>query len=52
MEELISWLPKNLESQILATSVAHGDFRIDNCILHPTENRVIAILDWKLSTLG
>ena len=52
MEELIDWLPKNLKDQELPTSVAHGDFRVDNCIFHPTENRVIAVLDWELSTLG
>ena len=52
MEELIDWLPKNLKEQELPTSVAHGDFRVDNCIFHPTENRVIAVLDWELSTLG
>ena len=52
MEELIDWLPKNLKDQELPTSVAHGDFRVDNCIFHPTDNRVIAVLDWELSTLG
>lgn len=52
MDELVKWLPENLKEQSLATSVAHGDFRVDNCIFHPTENRVIAVLDWELSTLG
>ena len=52
METLIDWLPANLKEQALKTSVAHGDFRVDNCIFHPTENRVIAVLDWELSTLG
>ena len=52
MDRLIDWLPKNIPKQHLATSVVQGDFRVDNCIFHPTENKVIAVLDWELSTLG
>ena len=52
MERLLNWLPKNIPDQSLPTSVVQGDFRVDNCIFHPTENRVIAVLDWELSTLG
>jgi aminoglycoside phosphotransferase (APT) family kinase protein len=51
MEQLIDWLPKTLPAQT-RTSVVHGDFRIDNMIFHPTEARVLAVLDWELSTLG
>ncbi len=51
MERLIDWLPKSLPAQE-RTSVVHGDYRLDNMVLHPTEPRVIAVLDWELSTLG
>ncbi|MDB5442651.1 MAG: hypothetical protein JWP73_1027 [Phenylobacterium sp.] len=51
MERLIDWLPKSLPAQE-RTSIVHGDYRLDNMIFHPTEPRVIAVLDWELSTLG
>jgi aminoglycoside phosphotransferase (APT) family kinase protein len=51
MERLIDFLPKSLPAQE-RTSVVHGDYRLDNMVLHPTESRVIAVLDWELSTLG
>jgi aminoglycoside phosphotransferase (APT) family kinase protein len=51
MERLIEWLPKTLPAQE-RTSIVHGDYRLDNMILHATEPRVIAVLDWELSTLG
>jgi aminoglycoside phosphotransferase (APT) family kinase protein len=51
MERLIEWLPKTLPAQE-RTSIVHGDYRLDNMIFHPTEPRVIAVLDWELSTLG
>jgi aminoglycoside phosphotransferase (APT) family kinase protein len=51
MDQLIDWLPKNAP-QDEETSIIHGDFRIDNMIFHPTEPRVLAVLDWELSTLG
>ncbi|MDP1597705.1 phosphotransferase [Phenylobacterium sp.] len=51
MERLIEFLPKSLPAQE-RTSVVHGDYRLDNMVLHPTEPRVIAVLDWELSTLG
>jgi aminoglycoside phosphotransferase (APT) family kinase protein len=51
MERLIEWLPQSLPPQE-RTSIVHGDYRLDNMIFHPTEPRVIAVLDWELSTLG
>jgi aminoglycoside phosphotransferase (APT) family kinase protein len=47
----MEWLPANIPDDDSA-SVVHGDFRLDNMILHPTEPRVIAVLDWELSTIG
>ena len=52
MERLIEWLPQNMPQHEPAASVVHGDYRADNAIFHPTEPRVIAILDWELSSLG
>ena len=51
MDNLIEWLPGNIPPGD-ETSVVHGDFRCDNMIFHPTEPRVLAVLDWELSTLG
>jgi aminoglycoside phosphotransferase (APT) family kinase protein len=51
MNRLIEWLPKTIP-QGERTSIVHGDYRLDNLILHETEPRVIAVLDWELSTLG
>jgi aminoglycoside phosphotransferase (APT) family kinase protein len=51
MDRLIEWLPANIPDGD-ETSIVHGDFRIDNMIFHPTEPRVLAVLDWELSTLG
>lgn len=51
MEELISWLEDNIPEND-DVSIVHGDYRLDNLVFHPTEPRVIAILDWELSTLG
>src|SRR5688572_25619568 len=51
MDQLIAWLPKNIPPET-ATTVVHGDFRLDNAIYHPTEPRILAVLDWELSTLG
>jgi aminoglycoside phosphotransferase (APT) family kinase protein len=51
MERLIEWLPAHIPASD-ETALVHGDFRIDNLIFHPTEPRVLAVLDWELSTLG
>ena len=51
MDSLIAWLPQHIPAGD-ETAVVHGDYRMDNLIFHPTEPRVLAILDWELSTLG
>ena len=51
MDRLIAWLPGVCPADSGA-AIVHGDFRLDNCIIHPNEPRVIAVLDWELSTLG
>ena len=51
MEQLIAWLPSRIPADEPAR-IVHGDPRIDNFIFHPTEPKVIAVLDWELSTLG
>jgi aminoglycoside phosphotransferase (APT) family kinase protein len=51
MNRLIEWLPQNIPPGD-DTSIVHGDYRMDNMIFHPTEPRILAVLDWELSTLG
>ncbi len=51
MNKLIDWLPVNIPPDD-ETCVVHGDYRLDNMILHPTQPKVLAVLDWELSTLG
>jgi aminoglycoside phosphotransferase (APT) family kinase protein len=51
MDRMIEWLPRNIPPAG-ETRIVHGDFRLDNIIMHPTEPRVAAVLDWELSTLG
>jgi len=55
MDLLMAWLPANMPASARdenRVSIVHGDFRLDNLMFHPTEPRVIAVLDWELSTLG
>ncbi|MDT0575973.1 phosphotransferase family protein [Croceicoccus sp. F390] len=51
MDRLVDWLPQNIPAGD-ETTVVHGDMRCDNMIFHPSEPRVLAVLDWELSTLG
>ncbi|MGC4249966.1 MAG: phosphotransferase family protein, partial [Sphingobium sp.] len=51
MDFMVEWLPANLPDSEEA-AIVHGDFRCDNMIFHPTEARILAVLDWELSTLG
>lgn len=51
MERLVDWLPAHIPMGEEA-AIVHGDFRLDNMIFHPTEPRIVAVLDWELSTLG
>lgn len=51
MDRLIEWLPANIPAGE-ETALVHGDFRCDNMIFHPAEPRILAVLDWELSTLG
>lgn len=51
MDNLIEWLPAHIPAGD-ESSIVHGDYRMDNLMFHPTEPRVLAVLDWELSTLG
>lgn len=51
IERLIAWLTTHIPAEEI-TSIVHGDYRIGNLMFHPTEPRVVALLDWELSTLG
>ena len=52
METLIAWLPENMPEEDGAVSLVHGDYRLDNVMFHASEPRIVAVLDWELSTLG
>jgi aminoglycoside phosphotransferase (APT) family kinase protein len=51
MDELMAWLPEHVPDAD-ETVVVHGDYRLGNVLIHPTEPRIVAVLDWELSTLG
>jgi len=51
MQALMEWLPEHIPADD-ETTLVHGDYRLDNLVFHPTEPRVLAVLDWELSTLG
>ena len=50
-DQLMAWLPKHLPAEG-PTRIVHGDYRLDNVVFHATEPRILAVLDWELSTLG
>ncbi|MCG8668357.1 MAG: phosphotransferase [Pseudomonadales bacterium] len=52
MEKLMEWLPNNIPQDDGKVVVAHGDFRLDNMMFHQTQTKVLALVDWELSTLG
>jgi len=51
MERLMEWLPENIPTEE-STSITHGDYGLNNQILHPTAPHLAAVLDWELSTIG
>jgi len=51
MDRLMAWLPSNIPDDD-QSAIVHGDYRVENLIFHPSEPRIIAIVDWELSTLG
>jgi aminoglycoside phosphotransferase (APT) family kinase protein len=55
MDQLMAWLPAHMPASALdasKVSIVHGDYRLDNLMFHPTEPKVLAVLDWELSTIG
>jgi len=51
MNQLMDWLPENIPDDE-SSSIVHGDYRLDNLIIHPAEPKIIGVLDWELSTIG
>ncbi len=51
MDKLMAWLPQQIPDSD-EVCIVHGDYRLGNVMLHPTEPRIVAVLDWELSTLG
>ena len=51
MERIIEWLPRHLPPE-QGARIVHGDYKVDNIVFHPTERRVVALLDWELATIG
>lgn len=51
MDRLMTWLPENIPAQGRSV-IVHGDYRLGNTLIHPSEPRIVAVLDWELSTLG
>jgi aminoglycoside phosphotransferase (APT) family kinase protein len=51
MENLMQWLPENIPANA-GSVVVHGDYRLGNVLIHPREPKIVAVLDWELSTLG
>ena len=55
MDRLMAWLPQNIPASARdpgQVGIVHGDYRLDNMVFHPTEPRILAVLDWELSTIG
>ena len=51
MDNLMEWLPKNIPEEA-GSVIVHGDYRLGNVLIHPSEPKIVAVLDWELSTLG
>jgi aminoglycoside phosphotransferase (APT) family kinase protein len=51
MHKLMEWLPSNIPAEA-GSVIVHGDYRLGNVLIHPTEPKIVAVLDWELSTLG